>query len=241
MGHSMPILPDQQRFGPTGLENYFIWIRERNRFVLTTGGERCLLYKRRFTGAVCPKWDKIRHQSQQHGQDNICQGTGFINKPLTINDATANIILTVSNIQDNTHISVLSTVGVNPGDSIRQGNFTTAVTSVTDATNLVIGDASGFTSSGYFESIEIVASFIIGGPETIEVGDFGRRHTFRPRPWTLWEPLLSESDFLVRRNNQRFWVQDVTVSRFKHYALHQSFSVAEVERNSPIYQIPSGL
>ena len=166
------------------MEWYFLSIRERNRWILTIGGERVLLYKRRYEGTVCPKYDKVRHTSQQHGQDDICQGTGFI--------------------------------GPNP----RLGENKT---------------------TGYFDFIEVVVSLVSTGPEFVEVSDFGRKRTYKPRCWTLWEPLITEGDFIVRRNNQRLWVQAPTISRFKHFALHQSFDVVEIERNHPIYSIPSGL
>ena len=241
MGISFPILPDQGPHGPTGLENYFLWIKDRIKWILEFGGERVLLYKRRYEGTLCPLYNKIRHTSQQHGQDNICQGTGFINKPLFIQDLTTGVNFTVSNISDNTHITVSSTTGVNPGDTIQQGTYTTTITSITDSTNLVIGDASGFTGSGYFEPLEIFASLLSSGPEAIEVGDFGRRRIYKPRSWTLADPLINEGDFLVRRNNERLWVQQPVVHRFKHFSIRQEFDTNEIERNHPIYSIPSGL
>ena len=241
MGDSYGLLPDQSQFGPTGLEWYFLNIRERNKFILSMGGERMLLYKRRYEGTLCPLYNKVRHTSQQHGQDNICQGTGYINAPLAIQDITSNVNFTVSNIPDNTHITISSTTGVNPGDVLQQGAYTTTVTSIIDSTNLVIGNANGFTGVGYFQGVEILVSILSSGPEMVEVADFGRKRTFKPKSWCLYEPLVTEGDFLVRRNNQRFWIQAPTVSRFKHFALHQSFDLAEVERNHPIYNIPSGL
>ena len=243
MGDSFQILPDQEQFGPDSREWYFLSIREKNKWLLQQGGERVLLYKRIFTGSgvLCPLYNKVRHTSQQHGQDGICQGTGNIVSPLLIQDLTTGVNFTVSNISDNTHIAVSSTTGVNPGDTIQQGTYITTVTTVTDATNLVIGNANGFTSSGYFAPIEIWVSLLSSGPETVEVSEFGRKRTFTPSSWCLWEPLITEGDFLVRRNNERLWVQKVILSRFKHYVLHQSFTSAEVERNHPIYLIPSGL
>lgn len=242
MGTSFPILPDQNSDGgPNNLTWYFQAIREREKWILSLGGEKCLLYKKIYAGGViCPLYSKVRHTSQQHGQDNVCQGVGRILNPLFIQDLTTGVNFTVSNISDNTHITVSSTTGINPGDTIQQGTYTTTVISV-DSPNLVIGDASGFSSSGYFAPVEITVSLLSSGPETVEVAEFGRKRTYTPHSWTLWEPLISEGDFLVRRNNERLWIQKVTVSRAKHYALHQSFDTAEVERNHPIYLIPSGL
>jgi hypothetical protein len=243
MGDSFQILPDQEQFGVNSREWYFLSIREKDKWILEQGGERVLLYKRIFTGSgvLCPLYNKIRHTSQQHGQDNICQGTGSIVAPLTIQDITTGVNFTVTNIPDTTHIVVSSTTGVNPGDTIQQGSYTTTVTTVTDLTNLVIASTEGFTGSGYFAPIEIWVSLLSSGPEQIEVSEFGRKRTYTPRSWTLWEPLITEGDFLVRRNNERLWIQKVTLSRWKHYVLHQSFDTAEVERNHEIYNIPSGL
>jgi hypothetical protein len=159
-------------------------MREKNKWILNAGGERTLLYKRRYEGTVCPLFDKVRMTSQQHGQDAVCQGTGF--------------------------------TGPNP---LLGPNQTT----------------------GYFDPIEIYVSFVAGGPRTVEVGDFGRRQTLPVRCWTLWEPLITEGDFLVRRDNTRLWIQAPTPHRFKHYVLHQSFDILEVERAHEIYNIPSGL
>ena len=242
MGESFQILPDQEQFGVNSREWYFLSIREKDKWILEQGGERVLLYKKIFTGSgvLCPLYNKIRHTSQQHGQDNICQGTGSIVAPLLIQDLTTAVNFTVSNIPDTTHIVVSSATGVNPGDTIQQGSYTTTVTSIA-GTTLAIGDASGFTSSGYFAPIEIWVSLLSSGPEQVEVSEFGRKRTYTPRSWTLWEPLITEGDFLVRRNNERLWIQKVTASRFKHYVLHQNFDTAEVERNHEIYNIPSGL
>jgi len=242
VGDSYQILPTQEQFGPDSREWYFLSIREKDKWILQQGGERVLLYKRIFSSNfICPLFNKVRHTSQQHGQDNICQGTGYIVGALNIQDITTAVNFTVSNISDNTHIAVSSTTGINPGDTIQQGSYTTTVTSITDTTNLVIGNANGFTSSGYFAPIEIWVSLLSSGPEQVEVSEFGRKRTYTPRSWTLWEPLITEGDFLVRRNNERLWIQKVTASRFKHYVLHQNFDTAEVERNHPIYLIPSGL
>ena len=236
-------MPDQNSDGgPNNLTWYFQAIRERDRWILSMGGEKVLLYKRIYSSNyLCPLYNKVRHTSQQHGQDNVCQGTSWLRSPLTVQDVTTNLILTVSNIADNTHITVSSTTGVNPGDVLQQGSYTTTVTSVIDSTNLVIGNANGFTGVGYFAPIEIVVSLLSSGPEAIEVGDFGRKRSFKPSSWTLWEPQIAEGDFILRRNNQRLWVQEVTQSRAKHYVLHQNFQTSEVERNHPIYAIGSGL
>ena len=181
MGTSWPILPDQNSDGgPNNLTWYFQAIREREKWILSLGGEKVLLYKRIYSSPfLCPLYNKVRHTSQQHGQDGICQGTSYLRSALTIQDLTTGVNFTVLNISDNTHITVSSTTGVNPGDTIQQGTYTTTVTSV-DSPNLVIGDASGFTGLGYFAPIEITVSLLSSGPESIEVGDFGRKRSYKP-------------------------------------------------------------
>jgi hypothetical protein len=77
MGHSFGILPDLSLRGPSGWEWYFLSIRERDKWVLTAGGERVLLYKRRYSGRRCSQYDAVRHSSVQHS-DTECFGTGFV-------------------------------------------------------------------------------------------------------------------------------------------------------------------
>ena len=172
MGHSFQILPDQQRFGPTGFEWYFLSIREKNKWVLTVGGERVLLYKKKYEGQRCPFFDTVRHTNAQH-EDTTCYGQGFV--------------------------------------------------------------------GGFFQPIEIVISLLSSGPEEFTKTEFGIQRTYKPHSWTLWEPLLATGDMIVRRNNQRFLVTQVFPRRFKHFVTHQDFDLAEVERGSILYQIPSGL
>jgi len=172
LGHSFQILPDQQRFGPTGFEWYFLSIREKNKWVLTVGGERVLLYKKKYEGQRCPFFDTVRHTNAQH-EDTTCYGQGFV--------------------------------------------------------------------GGFFQPIEIVISLLSSGPEEFTKTEFGIQRTYKPHSWTLWEPLLATGDMIVRRNNQRFLVTQVFPRRFKHFVTHQDFDLAEVERGSILYQIPSGL
>ena len=91
---------------------------------------------------------------------------------------------------------------------------------------------------GYFKPIEIFVSLISGGDETAAIEDYGRRRLYQLRSWTLWEPLLQNGDFIVRRNNQRLWIKDVYQRRWKHFVTRQDFDMAEVERNASIYKIP---
>jgi hypothetical protein len=168
MSH-LQILPGTGNRGPHSKERYFLEIRNRNKWLLEMGGERVLLYKRKYTGTRCSNFDQVRKTNQQHGQDEICYGTGFV--------------------------------------------------------------------GGYFKPIEIFVSLISGSPEQITIEEYGRKRTFTPRSWTLWEPLLTNGDLIVRRNNQRLWIQNVTVRRWKHFVTHQDFETAEVERNHPVYKL----
>lgn len=96
---------------------------------------------------------------------------------------------------------------------------------------------TGFVG-GYFAPIEIVVSMISGAPEAAIVGEWGRLRSYTPRSWTLWEPLLQNGDFIVRRNNQRLWITNVYARRWKHFITRQDFETTEIERDNPIYQIP---
>lgn len=97
---------------------------------------------------------------------------------------------------------------------------------------------TGFVG-GYFKPVEIVVSLVSGGPEQAVVEEWGRKRVYvQPSCWTLWEPLLNNGDFLVRRNNQRLLITQVYQKRWKHFVTHQNFTVEEVERDAPIYNVP---
>ena len=106
--------------------------------------------------------------------------------------------------------------------------------------NLTGPDAGG-PYYGYFAPIEIPVSLLSSGPEDLALTDYGQQRIFKPHSWTLWEPLLTPGDLLVRRNNERFFVTEVFIRRWKHFVTHQDFEMAEVERGSVVYQLPSGL
>jgi len=90
---------------------------------------------------------------------------------------------------------------------------------------------------GYFKPIEIVVSLISGGQEAAIIEEWGRRRVYTPRSWTLWEPTITNGDFLVKRNGQRLWVVNTYQRKWKHYITRVDLELVEVERNSPIYQI----
>jgi len=103
--------------------------------------------------------------------------------------------------------------------------------------------ASGYGTGiegGYFKPIEIMVR-VVSNQQQVIVEDVGRKFHYLPRSWTLWEPLLNNGDFIVRRNNQRLRITDVTQHRWKHYVLHQDFNLTFIEPDSPIYKIPVDL
>lgn len=169
MSH-LQVLPNTGNRGSHSREKFFLKIRNRYRWLLDSGGEIVLLYKRKYEGTRCPLFDQVRKTSQQNHFDDVCFGTGFV--------------------------------------------------------------------GGYFKPIEIYVSLISGADEQIVSEEFGRRRIYTPKSWTLWEPLLQNGDFIVRRNNQRLWITNVYQRRWKHYVTRQDFSTAEVERNASIYNIP---
>ena len=171
MSH-LQVLPGTGNRGPHSKERYFLEIRARYKWLLSMGGERILLYKKKFTGDKCPNYDPIRKRDGDHSVENpeICFGTGIV--------------------------------------------------------------------GGYFKPVEIVVSLISGGQEQAVIEEWGRRRIYTPRSWTLWEPLLTNGDILVRRNGQRLWITDVYQRRWKHFVTRQDFNTTEVERNHPIYRIP---
>lgn len=151
------------------------------------GGERVLLYKRRYEGQRCPLYDEVRRTSEQH-EDKICYGTGWISPNAVIE-----------------------------------------------------GPNAGGPYYGYFQPIEIIVSLLSGGPEDLALTDYGEQRIYKPHCWTQWEPLISPGDVLVRRDNQRFTITEVFPRRWKHFITHQDFNIAEIDRGSIIYDLPSGL
>ena len=103
------------------------------------------------------------------------------------------------------------------------------------------GPNAGGPYYGFFQPIEIVVSLLSSGPEDLALSDYGQTRIYKPHSWTAHEPLLTPGDMLVRRNNERFLVTEVFLRRWKHFVLHQDFNLAEVERGSILYQLPSGL
>ena len=121
-------------------------------------------------------------------------------------------------------------------------NFDTTRMQVVNPAQDLIGFGTPFVG-GYFGPFEIFVSLkTAGSPQATTYTEQGLRHTFTSTSWALWEPLLSNKDFIVRRNNQRLWLESIDFSKWRHHILHQTFTATEVERNNIIYQIPiSGL
>jgi hypothetical protein len=68
-------------------ERWMYEIRNRYKWMLFMGGERVLLYKRKWTGKRCPNWDRVRQQHSQLDVCPICFGTGFVGgylKPIEV-------------------------------------------------------------------------------------------------------------------------------------------------------------
>jgi len=169
MSH-LQILPNTNNKGSHNKEFYFLSIRNRYKWLLDMSGEKVLLYKRKYEGTRCPNFDQVRKTNQQHEQDLVCYGTGYV--------------------------------------------------------------------GGYFKPIEIVVSLLTPVTQQVVLEEYGRRRVFKPTSWTLWEPLITTGDILVKRNNQRLWITDVSVTKWKSYILRQNFSTTEIERNNAIYNIP---
>lgn len=56
----------------------FLDMREKLRWMLAMGGERVLLYKRKYTGTYCSQYDPVRKQHRNDGNDLECFGTNFV-------------------------------------------------------------------------------------------------------------------------------------------------------------------
>ena len=86
MTHLFQILPSVTNRGPHSKERYFLEIRHRYLWLLSMGGERVLLLKKKYYGTRCPNFDQVRKTNEQHN-DTICYGTGWVGgyfKPVEI-------------------------------------------------------------------------------------------------------------------------------------------------------------
>ena len=169
MSH-LQILPSiEDRADP--LVNRFLDMREKFRWMMGMGGERVLLYKRRFSGTLCSQYDKIRRQHRQDPIDTECFGTNFV--------------------------------------------------------------------GGYFGPFAIFVSLKTAqSQQRIRFTEQGLRREFITTNWALWEPKLNNKDFIVRRNNQRLWINQIEETKWRHHILRQLFQTEEIERNNLIYKIP---
>src|ERR1035437_4641355 len=92
---------------------------------------------------------------------------------------------------------------------------------------------------GYYSPIEIFVSINVpGSQQKVRTYEEGIRREFTPTCWALWEPILKNRDFLVRRDGSRLWITDVTTSRWRHHTLRSLFHTEEIERSAQIYKIP---
>lgn len=92
---------------------------------------------------------------------------------------------------------------------------------------------------GYYGPFDITVSLSTVAPQRIKIYEQGGlRREFISTCWALWEPLLSNKDFIVRRNNQRLWITNIQQSKWHHHILRQLFSFEEIERNNPLYKFP---
>jgi hypothetical protein len=121
----------------------------------------------------------------------------------------------------NPNVSLAATPGFNPAS----------------ATSVALPDGLG----GYYHSIEISASLIAGGFQTVNAKEPGWKRDYTPASWTLWEPILEKGDVIVRRNGQRFLITELDPCRWRHYVTHQKFNITLLETNHPVYQLPLGL
>lgn len=64
----LQILPGTGNRGPHSKERYFLEIRNRYKWLLDMGGERVLLYKKKYVGERSATFDNVRKRARRHGQ-----------------------------------------------------------------------------------------------------------------------------------------------------------------------------
>ena len=97
---------------------------------------------------------------------------------------------------------------------------------------------TGFTG-GYYGPFSIFVSLkTAGAKQRVRIYEQGMRREFETTNWALWEPKLNNKDFIVRRNGERLWINNVETTKWRHHTLRQIFDTEEVERSHLIYKIP---
>lgn len=114
-------------------------------------------------------------------------------------------------------------------DTVRRQHRTDPNDTICFGTNFV---------GGYFGPFEIFASISTVAKQRIRLYEQGLRREFNSTQWALWEPRLDNKDFIVRRNGQRLWINNVQQTKWRHHLLRQLFDTEEIERGNPIYNIP---
>jgi len=91
---------------------------------------------------------------------------------------------------------------------------------------------------GFYPAVQIMASLIYATTERIVRYEYGMRREYEPKSWTLWKPILRNKDLIVRKDGKRFWIQNVTPTRWRGIFLRQNFDLAEVEPDNIVYTVP---
>lgn len=168
--HSLQVLPNIKGRLPE-LDYYYVSILDRCKWNLLFGGERVLLYQRRWSGTRCPNYDQVRKQHVIDATVDSCYGTGWV--------------------------------------------------------------------GGYYRPTEIYVSLLSPIVQENVIQEEGIRKSFKPKSWTLHEPLLRSGDFIVRNNlGERLWIASTTITRWRSQPIRQLMDLELVELNHPIYKIP---
>jgi hypothetical protein len=106
-----------------------------------------------------------------------------------------------------------------------------------DNTNDQICYGTGWVG-GYYRPIQIYVSLLSTVNIQNVVQEEGIRKIFKPMSWTLKEPNIRNGDVIVRQNGERYWINNITQTRWKHNLIRQLFETEQVEKNHVLYQIP---
>ncbi len=91
---------------------------------------------------------------------------------------------------------------------------------------------------GYYPKISIKVRIVPEG-RVVVVYEEGLRKEYEPRSWTIWTPRLRDRDIIIRKNNQRFEILNVTdFPRWRGLRTRQDFDTKLLVPEDIVHAVP---